>query len=1059
MKKITSFMLMLLCAMTAWADLTQNYYMNTNFWSKAESYPKEQIDPVLDAAKYDDGSALKGGNTVVQYANNEFTVVADGNVVVTFTHQGGHHMLCILGVDVVDAEGNVVASDYHFGSAGGKLTDNVYTLEGLTAGTKLTLRSFVCDNTAKNDRTNSAQGYYTVTNATTKNNDVIIEDGWYAFKANNSSRYAMFNGERVIKATVENPSVVGITYYVTKGDGNKYTIQTPDGKFLTYKGTSNGDQIAVVAATDANDSNKWWTIRVGNANNLRTIVPSTNVGDGVSGWNFSVNFNGANGALGFYGCNDNGSQWVITKAPLMTVGKAKIKCANTVMSYNGENIVKADDENSIFTISKNADGNKFAIQTVGGKYVVNKDGVSVVDAADATDENKWWSIVMNIGNGAEGAVDILQNDDPKGNTPAFNWAKSINGVANAGLGYWDANDNNSYCTIEWVETVECTYNLVYNNETKVSYTTQVVVGDFYPTLNKNKVTLPYGVDIRNTKFFSPITAEDLVDGKIVKNVTNPFVSTLPFVSAADYNSIENWYFMKNKGEFYLSHNATLNHIALGNNQKNIDLNNRDAFSWAFIGNPFDGFQIVNKAAGEGYILSSSTTLEGNTGAGTYPVLTKTPVSEGNNTLWMITSSTHQTNGFYLAQKGFENNRMNNRDNILAYWNTGADNGSTFTVELRDDALIDVATVEEFKSRVIPALGHVGGYALNTKETIEAIKTISEMEKFQSENDAISFDNNKYYRVQNVYRKTYISVNENKERVLKDASNADINQLWQIETTENGKYRIKSPNAGYMQAVGNNALVAENGAELNIVSFVEGAGQFAIKSGNDMLAGINSTTLGTWWNGSIDGDMSYRFLEADDVEITLSNINDEGWATAYLPFDVTLSEGLTAYYVNEINNKGGYVKFAEISDIPANNGVVLTGKPGVHKLNIAVANSEVKGNYLKGTTVTTEITKENGCAYYVMANDTEDGLGFYNAVLGEDDTKFKNTANKAYLYISGTTGTALSANLRFDFGGTTAIEEVETEAAETVIYDLTGRRVNEITKAGVYVVNGRKVLVK
>ena len=355
------------------------------------------------------------------------------------------------------------------------------------------------------------------------------------------------------------------------------------------------------------------------------------------------------------------------------------------------------------------------------------------------------------------------------------------------------------------------------------------------------------------------------------------------------------------------------------------------------------------------------------------------------------------------------------------------------------------------------MGCVGGYAADKADAINAINTYADMETFKAENEVITFDGNKFYRIQNVFRKTFIDI-DNNNRVLRDEDHADIDQLWQVEATD-GAYFIKSPNAGYMQAVGNNALVAENGAELNIVSFVEGAGQFAIKSGNDMLAGINSTTLGTWWNGSIDGDMSYRFLEADDVEITLSNINDEGWATAYLPFDVTLSEGLTAYYVNEINNKGGYVKFAEISDIPANNGVVLTGKPGVHKLNIAVANSEVKGNYLKGTTVTTEITKENGCAYYVMANDTEDGLGFYNAVLGEDDTKFKNTANKAYLYISGTTGTALSANLRFDFGGTTAIEEVETEVAETVIYDLTGRRVNEITKAGVYIINGRKVLVK
>ena len=44
------------------------------------------------------------------------------------------------------------------------------------------------------------------------------------------------------------------------------------------------------------------------------------------------------------------------------------------------------------------------------------------------------------------------------------------------------------------------------------------------------------------------------------------------------------------------------------------------------------------------------------------------------------------------------------------------------------------------------------------------------------------------------------------------------------------------------------------------------------------------------------------------------------------------------------------------------------------------------------------------------------------------------------------------------GTTDGIEEVETEA-EKVIYDLTGRRILEITKSGIYVVNGKKVIVK
>ena len=44
-------------------------------------------------------------------------------------------------------------------------------------------------------------------------------------------------------------------------------------------------------------------------------------------------------------------------------------------------------------------------------------------------------------------------------------------------------------------------------------------------------------------------------------------------------------------------------------------------------------------------------------------------------------------------------------------------------------------------------------------------------------------------------------------------------------------------------------------------------------------------------------------------------------------------------------------------------------------------------------------------------------------------------------------------------GDTAIEEVKGENGEKVIYDLTGRRVENITNAGIYIVNGKKTLVK
>ena len=40
-----------------------------------------------------------------------------------------------------------------------------------------------------------------------------------------------------------------------------------------------------------------------------------------------------------------------------------------------------------------------------------------------------------------------------------------------------------------------------------------------------------------------------------------------------------------------------------------------------------------------------------------------------------------------------------------------------------------------------------------------------------------------------------------------------------------------------------------------------------------------------------------------------------------------------------------------------------------------------------------------------------------------------------------------------------IEEITAGDVEKTIYDITGRRVEKITNAGIYIVNGKKVLVK
>ena len=54
---------------------------------------------------------------------------------------------------------------------------------------------------------------------------------------------------------------------------------------------------------------------------------------------------------------------------------------------------------------------------------------------------------------------------------------------------------------------------------------------------------------------------------------------------------------------------------------------------------------------------------------------------------------------------------------------------------------------------------------------------------------------------------------------------------------------------------------------------------------------------------------------------------------------------------------------------------------------------------------------------------------------------------------------LEGSCAWTIGEGTSIENIEAENSIKVIYDLTGRRVENVTNAGIYIVNGKKVIVK
>ena len=462
MRKITLILsLMVAFATTAMADLTQRYYMDINFWKNAESYPT-YIDGVIDGAKDSNGTAVKGQNGVVQCVNNEITVEAEGNVVVTFKHEGGNHMLCILGVDVIDAEGNVVKSDYHFGTAGGNPVNNSYTLEGLEANTVLTLRSFVYDNTALGDRTNRAQGYYTITNVTgepiqTVKPAVNLANGVYVIRDARSLDLPFYNGTLIARGDkIGDLTDDAYIFTITKGNDGYYTIQAANGDYVVYTATGGGANVAVKSAAEANDNNKWWAIRQGTDASYRIIVPKTNDVYNAPGWNFSAGLNGAaNKALGLWETNDGGSQWYIGKAPYLAEGRMKLKIGNVYAYSNGTNIVKATENNNpLFTFTKGENG-YYTIQDATNKYLIytSTNNHLLTLSEDANDNNKWWIVTSDL-QGRDGMLDILpKQDEFNTGTHAFNWSQNYNNTgANTGLGFWGAGNDNSYCELEMVPT-------------------------------------------------------------------------------------------------------------------------------------------------------------------------------------------------------------------------------------------------------------------------------------------------------------------------------------------------------------------------------------------------------------------------------------------------------------------------------------------------------------------------------------------------------------------------------------------------------------------------------
>lgn len=238
----------------------------------------------------------------------------------------------------------------------------------------------------------------------------------------------------------------------------------------------------------------------------------------------------------------------------------------------------------------------------------------------------------------------------------------------------------------------------------------------------------------------------------------------------------------------------------------------------------------------------------------------------------------------------------------------------------------------------------------------------------------------------------------------------------------------------------------NGAELI---------QFTMFGGTNIYA--NASTKST----EFAQYSNVRKIEVYTPAFISADVTDAGWATLYTPFPLDFSEpeedGLTAYTAT---CDGETVTLTKVTNVPANTGVVLKGEEGTYYIPVIASSTTARGD-LKGST--TEDT-------YIEAFEDE----YYIYILGmngENEAQFFRTGSgavpsgKAYLLISQELEVRA---MNVVINETTAIQTIAAEQTQTGIFTLSGQRVAKALtgnasgvglKKGLYIENGKKVVVK
>lgn len=529
-----------------------------------------------------------------------------------------------------------------------------------------------------------------------------------------------------------------------------------------------------------------------------------------------------------------------------------------------------------------------------------------------------------------------------------------------------------------------------------------------------------------------------------------------------YSESNESYFMTIRG-FYV-HKADNNFTA----DNNLTFNDKN-YLFQLVGTP-ENFKIYNVATGK-------------------PIGTNPSARDDNNRYLADKESlfSAQSAGgrVYVKETRKPNLYLNFRDGFLSTWNSaeawnGRDEGSRILFTTEDGILAEAAKklAEEIKATYTDDKFGTGlnQYPESEKKTVtDVIEDLKEAQNL--ENKDIAKKKSLYYSATPILGMLQFNMPQNGDLLyLSFARDSKVKYLtsslheasekgWQtygslgghltgkdekgydalfyVKLNAQGEATLVSVATGRRVAWGkrddnkNYPTIANQNGEGAAFTITSRDGKYVFEQGGRFLA---CDANGNYAEAYSKYNSTFTTVRLERVTTLPFTIGPSGFSSFWSPVEYTLPEGVTACRLEVVDGK---VKLSPVEgNVPKNTAVLLKGEPNATVQLTLVPNgttAPLTGNLLTGGAEPTALTTP----VYALKKSAPSFIKVSDYM----------PAFKAYF-------TATESQVRELLDrGLTGVVSVATEAEDAPVYDLSGRRVQQTTKGGVYVTNGKKFIAK